>query len=85
MNKKITAVKSNEDKEVQFTYDTKNYTLIPTECVKLVTEQPKKTVYCMHGRSEVALVKFGMPIQEVEGYDALHSELLNVLPAEALA
>lgn len=81
MNKKITDVKSNEDKEVQFTYDTKNYTLIPSESVKLINKQSKKTVYCMHSPTEVALVKFGMPIQEVEGYDALHSELLSTIPA----
>jgi len=81
MNKKITGVQSNENNEVQFTYDTKNYIVIPSECVKLVNKQLKKTVYCMHGPTEVALVKFGMPIQDVEGYDALHSELLNTIPA----
>ncbi|MDA3946921.1 MAG: hypothetical protein PF439_09620 [Helicobacteraceae bacterium] len=81
MNKKITDVKSNEENEVQFTYDTKNYIVIPSERVKLVNKQLKKTVYCMHSPSEVALVKFGMPIQEVEGYEALYSELVNVIPA----
>ena len=83
MSKKITDVTTNEDKEISFTYDAKNYTLIPTEHVK-VLKQAKKTVYCMHGPSEVALVKFGMPIQEVSGYAALRTALTDITPAEEL-
>lgn len=81
MNKTITDVKNDEDNEVLFTYDAKHYKIIPSERVKLVNKQLKKTVYCMHGPSEVSLVKFGTPIQEVEGYDALHSALLSATPA----
>ncbi|WP_345974924.1 hypothetical protein [Sulfurimonas sp. HSL3-7] len=83
MSNKITDVKTNEKNEVLFTYDAKNYILIESEYLKVVT-QPKKTVYCLNGPSRVDLVKFGMPIQKVEGYSDLCSVLKNIIPAEAL-
>jgi hypothetical protein len=78
MNKKITDVRSNDKKEIQFTYDNKHYTLFESEYAKVLT-RPKKTVYCLNGPSRVDLVKFGMPIQEVEGYDDLSSALKSVM------
>jgi len=83
MSRKITDVKTNEKNEVLFTYNAKNYVLIESEYVK-VMKQPKKTVYCLNGPSRVDLVKFGMPIHEVEGYAELCSALTTVIPAEAL-
>ncbi|MCJ7765654.1 MAG: hypothetical protein MUP09_06910 [Thiovulaceae bacterium] len=83
MNKKITDVKSNEKKEIRFTYDKTDYMLIESEYVKVLTK-PKKNVYCLNGPSRVDLVKFGMPIHEVEGYAALSSEIKSVVPPEAL-
>jgi hypothetical protein len=80
MNKKITDVRSNDKKEIHFTYDNKNYTLFESEYAKVLTK-PKKTVYCLNGPSRVDLVKFGMPIQEVEGYDDLCSALKSLNPA----
>ena len=62
-----------------FTYDAKNYILIESEYLKVMTH-----VYCLNGPSGVDLVKFDIPIQEVEGYSNLCSEHKSIVPAEAL-
>lgn len=44
MSKKITDVKTNEKNEVLFTYDAKNYILIESEYLKVVTSLRKPSI-----------------------------------------